>query len=217
MGWPVAVSREVEQNAAGDWGVRPHSLGSPFTKGELGYLTEGVGYRVVCSCWKWLVPPNGRAEGRSPLRFFPSPKSGIKGLKRVVRHLNVRMNMEVTDITERPGYTPSRGGATGPGQLELLSKGADLSGKLGSGLVAVLAGSGVENLAPELLSHGADKVYVIDDPRLEHYQNQAYAAVIADLVKEHKPEIFLLGATAIGEDLAPCIAPRWALGSRRTA
>ena len=103
-------------------------------------------------------------------------------------------------------YAEQRRGKLARVSLELLSKGAELAGKLGSGLVCVLVGSGVENLAPELLSHGADKVYVIDDPRLEHYQNQAYASVIADLVKEHRPEIFLLGATAIGEDLAPCIA-----------
>jgi electron transfer flavoprotein alpha subunit len=109
-------------------------------------------------------------------------------------------------------YAEQRRGKLARVSLELLSKGADLSGKLGSGLVAVLVGSGVENLAPELLSHGADKVYVIDDPRLEHYQNQAYAAVIADLVKEHKPEIFLLGATAIGEDLSPCIAAKVGTG-----
>ena len=109
-------------------------------------------------------------------------------------------------------YAEQRRGKLARVSLELLSKGAELSGKLGSGLVAVLVGSGVENLAPELLSHGADKVYVIDDPRLEHYQNQAYAAVIADLVKEHKPEIFLLGATAIGEDLAPSIAAKVGTG-----
>src|SRR5512137_2295683 len=109
-------------------------------------------------------------------------------------------------------YAEQRRGKLARVSLELLSKGADLSGRLGSGLVAVLVGSGVGRLASELLSHGADKVYVIDDPRLEHYQNQAYAAVIADLVKEHRPEIFLLGATAIGEDLAPCIAAKVGTG-----
>jgi len=109
-------------------------------------------------------------------------------------------------------YAEQRTGKLARVSLELLSKGAELSGKLGSGLVGVLVGSGVEHLAPELLSHGADKVYVIDDPSLEHYQNQAYAAVIADLIKEHRPEIFLLGATAVGEDLAPCIAAKVGTG-----
>jgi electron transfer flavoprotein alpha subunit len=109
-------------------------------------------------------------------------------------------------------FAEQRRGKLGRVSLELLSKGAELSGKLGSGLACVLVGSRVEQLAQRLLLHGADKVYVIDDPRLEHYQNQAYAAAVADLVREHKPEIFLLGATAIGEDLAPCIAAKVGTG-----
>jgi electron transfer flavoprotein alpha subunit len=109
-------------------------------------------------------------------------------------------------------YAELRGGKLARVSLEILGKGLELSEKLGAGLVSVLVGSGVEESASELLSHGAGKVYVIDDPRLEYYQNQAYAAVIADLIKEHQPEMFLLGATAIGEDLAPCIAAKVGTG-----
>jgi electron transfer flavoprotein alpha subunit len=122
----------------------------------------------------------------------------------------VRTNME--NSRETWVYAELRGGKLARVSLELLGKGLELSEKLGAGLVSVLVGSGVEDSGSELLSHGADKVYVIDDPRLEHYQNQAYAAVIADLIKEHQPEIFLLGATAIGEDLAPCIAAKVGTG-----
>ena len=109
-------------------------------------------------------------------------------------------------------YAEQRGGIWPGSAWNSWAKGRSCPRRLGSGLVSVLVGSGVENLASELLSHGADKVYVIDDPRLEHYQNQAYAAVIADLIREHQPEIFLLGATAIGEDLAPCIAAKVGTG-----
>jgi electron transfer flavoprotein alpha subunit len=109
-------------------------------------------------------------------------------------------------------YAEQRGGKLARVSLELLGKGVELSEKLGGALVSVLVGSGVENLASELVGRGVDRVYVVDDPRLEHYQNQAYATVIAELVKEHRPEIFLLGATAIGEDLAPCIAAKVGTG-----
>ncbi len=109
-------------------------------------------------------------------------------------------------------YAEQRGGRLSRVSLELLSKGTEISRELQGGLVAILVGSGVEPLASELISHGADRVYVIDDPRLKHYHNQAYAAVIADLVTEHRPEVFLLGATAIGEDLAPCIAAKVGTG-----
>lgn len=109
-------------------------------------------------------------------------------------------------------YAEQRGGRLSRVSLELLSKGTEISRELQGGLVAILVGSGVEPLASELVSHGADRVYVIDDPRLKQYHNQAYAAVIADLVTEHRPEVFLLGATVIGEDLAPCIAAKVGTG-----
>jgi electron transfer flavoprotein alpha subunit len=109
-------------------------------------------------------------------------------------------------------YAEQRGGSLARVSLELLGKAVELSAKLAGEIVSILVGAGVEHLASELVTHGADKVYVIDDPQLEYYQNQAYAAAVADLVKEHSPEIFLLGATAIGEDLAPCIAAKVGTG-----
>jgi electron transfer flavoprotein alpha subunit len=109
-------------------------------------------------------------------------------------------------------YAEQRGGRLSRVSLELLSKGTEISRELQGGLVAILVGSGVEPLASELISHGADRVYVVEDPRLKHYHNQAYAAAIADLVTEHRPEVFLLGATSIGEDLAPCIAAKVGTG-----
>ncbi len=112
-------------------------------------------------------------------------------------------------------YAEQRMGRLARVSLELLSKGSEISRELGGGLVAVLVGSGVEPLASKLISHGADTVYVIEDPRLRYYHNQAYAAAIADLVAERQPEVLLVGATAIGEDLAPSIAAR--LGTGLTA
>jgi electron transfer flavoprotein alpha subunit len=104
-------------------------------------------------------------------------------------------------------YVEQRGGQLASVSFELLSKGAELCQYLGAGLVSILVGFEVEKLALELSAH-ADKVYAVDNQKLELYQNQAYASVVADLIKEHKPEILLMGATEIGEDLAPCIAAK---------
>ena len=109
-------------------------------------------------------------------------------------------------------YAEHRGGRLARVSLELLGKGAQIAREIGGGLAAILVGSGVEPLARELISHGAGRVYVIDDPRLKHYHNRAYATAIAELVREHRPEVFLLGATVIGEDLAPCIAAKVGTG-----
>jgi electron transfer flavoprotein alpha subunit len=90
--------------------------------------------------------------------------------------------------------------------LELLTKAQELAEKLGSRVCGLLMGSEIENLPDLVIHHGADKVFVIDHPELAIYRTLPYARVAIQLVKEHEPYIFLLGATPIGRDLAPRIA-----------
>ncbi|MCD3204537.1 electron transfer flavoprotein subunit alpha/FixB family protein, partial [Clostridium botulinum] len=92
--------------------------------------------------------------------------------------------------------------------LELLGKGREIADKLGVELTAVLLGSKIENVANELLAHGADKVLYAEDERLAHYTTGAYTKVICDLVNEKKPEILFIGASFIGRDLGPRVAAR---------
>ncbi|MFC1929672.1 electron transfer flavoprotein subunit alpha/FixB family protein [Chloroflexota bacterium] len=92
--------------------------------------------------------------------------------------------------------------------LELLGKGLELSQALEAELAAVLIGNEVEEIANELLAYGANKVYLVEDQRLELYQSGAYAGIMADLIGENNPQILLLGATAIGMDLAPRVAAK---------
>ena len=56
-------------------------------------------------------------------------------------------------------------------------------------------------LADELAEYGADKVIVVDDPELKDYRTEPYAHALASVINEFKPEIMLVGATAIGRDL----------------
>ena len=83
---------------------------------------------------------------------------------------------------------------------------------LGEELVAVFPCSNMAPDALELISCGADRIYLIDDEKLRHYQCSTYAKVLTDLVREHEPTIFLFGATAIGESLAPRVAARLQTG-----
>jgi electron transfer flavoprotein alpha subunit len=96
--------------------------------------------------------------------------------------------------------------------LELLSKGTELSQRIGVPLSAVLVGDQVEEMAQELIFHGAEKVYLLDDARLRYYQSAAYARLLADAIKEHHPQIVLTGATQIGNELAPKVAARLRTG-----
>lgn len=91
---------------------------------------------------------------------------------------------------------------------ELIGKGKELAKDLGTEVTAMLLGSDVKGLADKLAEYGADKVIVVDDPELKNYRTEPYAHAIASIINEFKPEIVLVGATAIGRDLAPCVSAR---------
>ena len=92
--------------------------------------------------------------------------------------------------------------------FELIGKGKDLAKDLGTEVTAVLVGSDVKGLADELAAYGADKVIVVDDPELKEYRTEPYAHALASVIEKYKPEIFLVGATAIGRDLGPRVSAR---------
>ncbi len=95
---------------------------------------------------------------------------------------------------------------------ELLGKAKDLAKDLDTEVTAVLLGSGIKGLADSLAEYGADKVIVVDDPELAIYKTEPYAHALASVINEYKPEIMLVGATAIGRDLGPRVSARVATG-----
>ncbi len=96
--------------------------------------------------------------------------------------------------------------------FELLGKAKDLAKDLSTDVTAVLIGSDVKNLADKLAEYGADKVIVVDDPELKVYRTEPYAHALASVINKYKPEIVLVGATAIGRDLGPRVSARVATG-----
>ena len=95
---------------------------------------------------------------------------------------------------------------------ELVGKAKDLAKDLDTEVTAVLLGSGIKGLADSLAEYGADKVIVVDDPELAIYKTEPYAHALASVINEYKPEIMLVGATAIGRDLGPRVSARVATG-----
>jgi electron transfer flavoprotein alpha subunit len=96
--------------------------------------------------------------------------------------------------------------------LELLGEGRKLADGVGQRLAAILVGYEIESLAKEVFACGADRVYLVEAPELEHYNTDGYAAVFADLIKAYKPSVLLLGATNDGRDLGPRVACRVGTG-----
>ena len=92
--------------------------------------------------------------------------------------------------------------------FELIGKGKDLAKDLNTEVTAILIGSNIKNLADELGEYGADKVIVVDDPELKEYRTEPYAHALASVIEKYKPEVLLVGATAIGRDLGPRVSAR---------
>jgi electron transfer flavoprotein alpha subunit len=96
--------------------------------------------------------------------------------------------------------------------FELLGEAKRLAAPLNTQVTAVLIGSDVKNLVDQLAEYGADRVIVVDDPELKEYRTEPYAHALASVINEYKPEIMLVGATAIGRDLGPTVSARVATG-----
>ncbi len=90
--------------------------------------------------------------------------------------------------------------------LELLGEGRKLADKKKTKLSAIFIGHGIKDKAKELIAHGADIVYIADHPDLKDFNDDSYAAILMTLAKQHKPEIILAGATAIGRSFFPKVA-----------
>ncbi|MDI6892443.1 MAG: electron transfer flavoprotein subunit alpha [Actinomycetota bacterium] len=116
---------------------------------------------------------------------------------------------KAADIADYSGvwvFAEQRWGRIAPVVYELLGEGRKLADALETRLSAALLGENVKEKASDLITHGADEVYLVESKFLESYLDDAYSRVIVDMVREHKPSILLMGATAIGRSLAPKVA-----------
>jgi electron transfer flavoprotein alpha subunit len=91
---------------------------------------------------------------------------------------------------------------------ELLGCGRRLADALQEKLSAVLVGAEARRFAGEAIAHGADKVYVIEDPLLKDYQTGPYLLAMENVVRQASPRVLLFGQTSLGRDLVPRLAFR---------
>ena len=96
--------------------------------------------------------------------------------------------------------------------LELIGEGYRLAKEISddTDVCAVLIGSeeDIAPLAEECFAYGAEKVYKIASPLLQHYTTDGYTYALKEAIDTYKPEIVLYGATHIGRDFAPRVAAR---------
>jgi electron transfer flavoprotein alpha subunit/NAD-dependent dihydropyrimidine dehydrogenase PreA subunit len=122
---------------------------------------------------------------------------------------------EIPDFSEWQGvwvFAEQRDGRLVNVALELLGKAKELGGTLNQSVSALLLGDRVADLTGTLIEHGAETVYLAEHKALKDYRTNAYTTVIEELVKAHKPNVLLMGATHVGRDLAPRVSRRVEVG-----
>lgn len=118
------------------------------------------------------------------------------------------------DISDHKGvwiFAEQRSGKVASVSFELLGIGRRLADALETELCAVLFGA-TGSETKELIRWGADKVYKSDDPVFEKFNDEPYAQLLTSLIREHKPEIVLAGATPLGRSFLPRVAARLRTG-----
>lgn len=58
----------------------------------------------------------------------------------------------------------------------------------------------------QLKQFGADKIYLLQDPALEHFLVEPFAKALVHLITAYHPEVFLAAATSTGRTLMPYVA-----------
>jgi electron transfer flavoprotein alpha subunit len=115
----------------------------------------------------------------------------------------------MSEITEYKGvwvWAEHRRGVIQPVTYELLGKARELADKLKVDVSCLLLGFNVKTQAQELVQHGADKVFIVDDPRIEYFLEEPYSRITCDLIRKHRPEILLFAATSLSRSLASRVA-----------
>jgi electron transfer flavoprotein alpha subunit len=97
-------------------------------------------------------------------------------------------------------------GKVQPVTNELLGAARSLADVRSSQVWAVVMGSAVTKEAASLFPYGADKVLLVDDPRLSGFVDEIEAGILLRLIEKYKPEILLGAATARGRALIPRVA-----------
>jgi electron transfer flavoprotein alpha subunit/NAD-dependent dihydropyrimidine dehydrogenase PreA subunit len=117
--------------------------------------------------------------------------------------------VEGLDISEYKDiwvFIEHKGGKISNVSFELLGEGRKLADALGCKLSAMLLGDGVEECTQEIISYGADTIYLTENPVLREYRTDSYTAGAVNLIRKYKPEIVIFGATTQGRDFAGTVA-----------
>lgn len=116
--------------------------------------------------------------------------------------------MEIQNYSDVMVFVEQREGHVQKVSLELISKGREIADELGARLKAAVLTAGLTHPVHSLIELGCDEVILVEHPILEPYTTEPYTKALTEVIRAHKPEIVLFGATTIGRDLAPRVSSR---------
>ena len=96
--------------------------------------------------------------------------------------------------------------------FQLIGRARKLADELKTYVETVLLGDNIREQTQELITAGADRVYLGNSPELCFYHPELYTEIIFKLAQERQPQIMLLGSTSMGRELAPLVAARLKTG-----
>jgi electron transfer flavoprotein alpha subunit len=86
--------------------------------------------------------------------------------------------------------------------LGLLTEAANIAVKVGGAVTAIALGDEYHDYSKVLGDYGVSRAYFFQDPLLEYFSAEAYAAALLIKIQEEKPWLFLMGDTTVGRELA---------------
>jgi len=188
-----------------------------WDKNTIGAESNMLGLKGSPTIVKKVFPPPGRKQGE----LFDGTKDAHEAARWLLQRLisvgafaQARPEEKEADNTQATHHEKSSRfgevwvwiehlhGKPAHVSWELLGEGKRLAQIYGTKLAAVAIGNNISHLAKDAFAQGAEKVYLIEDTRLEDYRTQPYAVALTQAVTRFKPEALLIGGTIRGRDLA---------------
>ncbi len=96
--------------------------------------------------------------------------------------------------------------------FELVSKGREFAGTLKMGLAAALLGEKAGAEANDYFAHGANRVYIGENPALAGFNAESFAEALYQIAQKNDAKILLIPSTKRGKELAPRVAQKLGAG-----
>jgi electron transfer flavoprotein alpha subunit len=109
-------------------------------------------------------------------------------------------------------FAEQRDGKFKKSSLETIGVARGIADRLGQSCVAVVAGHGVEAIAGQLGTYGAQRVIAVDQLDLGTHSSTALARVIATVAQQEGATVLFFPASAMGKDIAPRVAVKLEAG-----